>query len=377
MSGSFKPTKHLFPLTKRHIHEAVSDRKCKQTVISARDKVLLVMAYYTRFQSSSFKTHTNDNGSICQTLAPFLDMQIRENLPDFYVITAIAACALSVITSCATLLLNTIVILATCLTPSLRHEPKNILLCSLAVADFFVGLLSQPSFLTAEISLILGKMEQYCYAVFIHFYASWIFSGISFLTLSAISIERYLAIRFHLRYGELITATSVVSAVIIYWLIWVSWITVLWFGVQDRLLSYFLIVLCILIAIADGFCYFNIFKAVRRHNLQIKRTLHDRLDMARYRRTTNTMLFLVSAFAGSYLPFAITSGTSALQDKEDMRTSAAHCMAVAFVSASSCINPLIYFWRVSEFREAAKHTLRRIHLMRQVDQVETNAQTNL
>ena len=213
--------------------------------------------------------------------------------------------------------------------------------------------------------------------MFIHFYASWIFSGISFLTLSAISIERYLAIRFHLRYGELITTTSVVSAVIIYWLIWVSWITVLWFGVQDRLLSYFLIVLCILIAIADGFCYFNIFKAVRRHNLQINRTLHDRLDMARYRRTTNTMLFLVSAFPGSYLPFAITTGISALQENEDMRTSAAHCMAVAFVSANSCINPLIYFWRVSEFREAAKHTLRRIHVMRQVDQVETNAQTNL
>lgn len=307
---------------------------------------------------------TKTTSWMCQTLEPFLDMEARVGLPGYYIVTAIAACILNIVTSCTTLALNAVVILATWLTPPLRYKPKNILLCLLAVSDFFVGFSSQPSLVVAEISLILGQTEQYCYAVFIHFYTSWMFSGISFLTLSAIIIERYLALRFHLRYTELITATRVISAAVIYWAIWVTSITILWFWIRNRIFSLALTAVCILTAITDGLCYFLIFKTVRRHNLQIQLTsFQQRLDMARYRRTTNTIVLLVSNFAGSYIPFVITSAISALQAKEDMRTSAAHCMSVVIVSANSCVNPLIYFWRVSEFREAAKRTLRKFGLM--------------
>lgn len=336
------------------------------------------MANNTGFVNSASVNHTMGSVSICHTLEPFLDLQARENLPKFYVITAITSCMLNAVTCCTTLLLNAIVVVAIWRTPSLHREPKNILLCSLAVSDFLVGFSSQPSFLIAETFLIFGQRERYCYAVFVHFYTSWLFSGVSFLTLSAISIERYLALRFHLRYTELITKNRVVITVIIYWLMWVTWTTILWFAVRNRLLSYALVVLLILIAIVDGLCYFAIFKTVKRHNSQIERSqLHDQQDMARYRRTTTTMTLLVCAFAGSYLPFVVTTGISASQGKEDMRTSAAHSAAVAFVFANSTVNPLIYFWRVSEFREAAKHTLRKLHLMKPRNRVATELDTRL
>lgn len=318
------------------------------------------------FSSSGSENLTSVlNIHMCQTLLPILDLKARESLPGFYVITAITSIILNIFTSCAAMVLNSIVILALWLTPSLRHEPKNILLCSLASSDFFVGFISQPSFFIAEISLISRQMELYCYSVFIHFYTSWIFSGISFLTLSAISIERYLALRFHLRYVELITTARVTITVSAYWLIWVTWITILWFGGWNGVLNQAIIALCVLLVIVDGLCYYAIYKSVRRHNSQIRQlTSQDQKDMARYRRSTATMVFLVCAFAGSYLPFAITTGVSALQDKEDMRTSAAHSLAVAFVSANSCINPLIYFWRVRELREAAKRALSKRRLVK-------------
>ena len=320
----------------------------------------------------------NFTASFCQTLEPFLDVQVRDSLPNFYIIASIVACVFNIITCCATLLLNTTVILSICWTPSLRHETKNILLCSLAVSDFFVGLSCQPSFVVAEICLILGRMEYYCYAVFIHFYTSWLFSGVSFLTLSAISVERYLALHFHLRYTELITTTRVIITVFIYWFIWITWITILWFGVRIRLFTYILVAFCCLIALGDSLCYVMIFKTVKRHNVHMKHSRsQDGRDMARFRRTTNTMILLVGAFVGSYIPFVITTSISASQAKEDMRVSIAHCVAVALVFTNAAVNPLIYFWRVSELREAAKLTLRKIHLMRPENRVESEFDSRL
>ncbi|XP_078344472.1 adenosine receptor A3-like [Oculina patagonica] len=318
------------------------------------------MANATYLLSSVSQNYTTTNSSTCQTLQPFLDIEARENLPQFYIIASISACALDFIMCFTTLLFNMVVILAIWRTP-LLHQPRNVLLCSLAVSDFFVGLTTQPSFLVAEISLLLGNMELYCLAVFIHFYTSWMFNGVSFLTLSAISFERYLALRFHLRYAELITNTRVFITVIIFWSIWVTWITLLWFWAKSKLLTHILIALCILISTIDAWCYFIIYKTVKRHNKQIQDSQQQtHQSMVRYRRTTNTMIILISAFALSYFPFIITTAISASQAKEDMRTSAAHCLAVVVIFANSTANPLIYFWRVAELRETAKQAFRKL-----------------
>ena len=296
---------------------------------------------------------------VCDNLQTFLDMDIRENLPNFYIITSLTACVFTFILCCFASFLNAIAVFVILRTPQL-HQPRNILLCSLAACDFFVGLTSQPSFVVAEISLILGKMELYCLTVFIHFYTSWLFNGISFLTLSAISIERYLALRFHLRYTELITTTLVVITVVMYWLIWITCVTVLWFWAKNKLFTYVLIALCFLIGIIALRCFALIHKTVKRHKKHVQDTHQQTLQsMVRYRRTTNTMVILVTAFALSYFPFIITTTISAVLDKEDLRTSAANCLAVAIMFANSTANPLIYFWRVTEFREATKRTLKK------------------
>ena len=72
------------------------------------------------------------------------------------------------------------------------------------------------------------------------------------------------------------------------------------------------------------------------------------------------MIILISAFVLSYFPFIITSAISASQEQEDMRTSAAHSLAVLFIFGNSAANPLIYFWRVADLQEAAKQAMRNL-----------------
>ena len=318
------------------------------------------MANSTALSSVASQNYTATTHSISQTLQPFLDMEARESLPRFYVISSIWACVLGSIMCLTTLLFNTVVIIAIWRTPVL-HQPRNVLLGSLAVSDFLVGLTSEPSFLVAEISLLLGNMEIYCLAVFIHFYTSWMFNGISFLTLSAISFERFLALRLHLRYAELITTTRVFITALIYWVIWITSITLMWFWAKDKIVSHILIAFCCLTATAVAWCYVAIYKTVKRHSKQMRSSQQrNHQFLSRYRRTTNTMIILISAFVPSYFPFIITSAISASQEKEDMRTSAAHSLAVLFIFGNSAANPLIYFWRVADLQEAAKQAMRNL-----------------
>lgn len=261
----------------------------------------------------------------CENLQPFLDMDIRKKLPQYYVIASLTASFFMFMLCFFALFLNAVVVFVTWRTPAL-HSPRNILLCSLAATDFFVGFTSQPFFVVAELFLLFGQLERYCLTVFMLFYSSWLFNGISFLTLTAISFERYLALRFHLRYPELITASRVVITVVIYWLIWATLVTVLWFWATSKLLAYALTAVCFVLGVSALRCLSLIHKTMKRHNKHVRDTNQKTFQsMIRYRRSTNTMIILVAAFALSYIPFVITTAVSASQEQEDLRTSVAHC----------------------------------------------------
>ena len=135
----------------------------------------------------------------------------------------------------------------------------------------------------------------------------------------------------------------------------------MWLLAKNKIVSHILIAFCCLTATAVACCYVAIYKTVKRHSKQIQSSQQQNHQfLSRYRRTTNTMIILISAFVLSYFPFIITSAISASQEKEDMRTSAAHCLADLFIFGNSAANPLICFWRVADFREAAKQAVRNL-----------------
>ena len=91
---------------------------------------------------------------------------------------------------------NVLVLAAVWRNPSL-HTPSTILLCSLAVSDLFVGFLVLPVRIAARVinsgSSSISRLSQAILFLIIQL------CGVSLETMTAISVDRYLALRYHMR----------------------------------------------------------------------------------------------------------------------------------------------------------------------------------
>ena len=109
------------------------------------------------------------------------------------------------------ILMNALVIIAI-KTRRRLQSVYNILLACLAGTDLAVALVSQPLFIAQEIFFLSGaSMEDYC-----HFFKNTVFVCLfpcieSLLILALLSMERYIAMKFSLRYATLITTPRLLA----------------------------------------------------------------------------------------------------------------------------------------------------------------------
>ncbi len=107
---------------------------------------------------------------------------------------------------------NTLVLSAILRTPSLR-SPSMILLSSLAVSDLLVGLVVQPLFIAKELREDLYLLR-ICYL-----FLTYAFCGVSLGTVTAISLDRFAALHYHMRYVSIVTKTRVICTLVAIWLV--------------------------------------------------------------------------------------------------------------------------------------------------------------
>ena len=100
-----------------------------------------------------------------------------------------------------TLIGNSLVILALLKTTSL-HPPSKVFLGSLALTDLCVGVVSQPFYVM--ILLLRGKICLYIQIIAV--ISANLFGGASLLTVTAISVDRLLALKMMLRYKQVVTS---------------------------------------------------------------------------------------------------------------------------------------------------------------------------
>ena len=121
---------------------------------------------------------------------------------------------------------NALVLTAILRTFSLRSAPSIVFLCSLAVSDLLVGLVAQPVYISNALinSDSSPALKQATEVMF------FLACGVSLFTMTAISVDRFLALRYHMRYSGLVTVKRALFTIAGIWLVLVvlSCLRIIW-----------------------------------------------------------------------------------------------------------------------------------------------------
>ena len=132
--------------------------------------------------------------------------------------TYIAVITANVICSCVAMLGNAIMVAAILRNSSLRRTPSFMLLCTLAISDLGVGIICQPLFITLRVTETLDDKELSCKIGIAYSSTVGCLVILSFLTITAISFDRFLAVLLKLNYRGVVTVKRVKVVILLLWL---------------------------------------------------------------------------------------------------------------------------------------------------------------
>ena len=260
--------------------------------------------------------------------------------------------------------LGNTVILAALSKESSLHPPSKILLRSLALTDLCVGLFAEPFFVTYLITLESGSKNICSQVITISVFIDICFSLLSLFTLTAISVDRLLALLLGIRYRQVVTVDRVLVIVICFWTLCVTFsVTSFWSYKFLKYYSFISILLCVVISTC---CYIKIHRKLSHHQPQIQEHIHRGqqnghapLHMARYRKTVSTALWVQLMQVTCYLPAGIVSAFIVV-DEMTAVVFMAWTFSLTLAFLNSTLNPILYCWKIRDMRRAVEETVRQI-----------------
>ena len=270
--------------------------------------------------------------------------------------------SLNVLLALVTTVTNILVLSALRKNTSL-HLPSKLLLGSLVLTDLGVGAVGEPLFAVFLVSKIKGDLNISCFTCASSGITASLLACVSLLTMGAISLDRYIALYFHLRYRDIVTTKRVSAVLVVIWLfagfyafLWL-WNPTLHAYILNAVISVsFIIITLSYIMIYRGLRHQQLNQATDQTQFQTQQQAANPLNVARYRRSAADMLWIYGLFVLCYLPYTLTKIVVQLVG----RTVFIQCVlefAVTVFCSNSCLNPLVYCYRLPEIRASVLETL--------------------
>jgi len=246
---------------------------------------------------------------------------------------------------------NTLVLAAILRTPSLR-SPSTVFLCSLAVSDLAVGFVVQPLYITYKLT---GNLSVYTALAIMAAGGT----GVSLLIMTAISVDRLLALHYHMRYPSLMTThRALYTSVTLGLIVCLLSLLILWKISAYYFTAAVVILICLVVSTV---CYIRIFRIVRQHQLQIHaqrqvvEILNSRAhqDMQQVKKSAkNTFIYYIVMIL-CYAPLIISMLILSIAPNH---WTSIWGLTDTVVFTNSAINPFLYCWRIRELRKAVVKT---------------------
>lgn len=255
-------------------------------------------------------------------------------------------------------------------TPSLNAVPSMIIIANMALSDFTVGLVAQPIFIAWNTMEYIRRRNYQCGISIAFGISSTLFAGVSLLTITISSVDRYLALRIHLRYTAVITSKVAFLACLGVWMFALV-ISFSWILLDFLIFTYFLVASMSICMTATLFFYGVIFKTLRRHQRQIMaqeasqsetNTTNTSTSLQRYRKCLMNTFLVYAVFLICYLPLFIFLVLYTVEGGSRLTVIGIN-LTTNVVFMNSAINPVLFLWRVCDLRQACKVTLSKFFSM--------------
>ena len=278
----------------------------------------------------------------------------------------IVLCVVKVLLCLSAIMLNSISIHAIGKTSSLQKTLK-IMLLSLAVSDLGVGLLVYPlAIVITTLEMTSNTQNNPAYKVIFTLFQVPLnlFYYATFFGVTALSVERFLAIFFHLRYQELVTYKRVVAAVISIW-ISCAFLSCIQFWTVPLIHNVVYVTIELACLLTTALLYYKIYQAVRRHTREIESLQAETLgeDITRTTRRFKSAIgtfYIYLAFLACYLPHNCTYLARLILGSSNNLDLVLHLMqyTLTLTWVNSSLNPLIYTWKMKPIRLAIRNTVK-------------------
>ena len=261
---------------------------------------------------------------------------------------------------------NSLILVSFARTPSLL-TPSNVLLIGLAISDLCIGLIAQPLYIAWKFEQHKNPTQTVPAEILenVFNFSSYLLSTVSFMIVSSLSVDRFLAVHLHLRYHGIITVKRVTSFVCFLWgcSVVASSLGIWRKGSFEKIAAPGA---CICFFI-NAVLYFDIYRVVRRHQLQISHQLTScfatqPVNTTRSKNCFFDALYLYLIFLLCYIPYMYTAVRIIMDASNKMEAEIpanwlSFEVSGTIVYINSFLNPLFFSWRLKNIRAAVKRTL--------------------
>ena len=268
--------------------------------------------------------------------------------PQRYTMNLVTA-IINIVTAPFAVTVNVLVVTAIFSCNRLR-TPLNLLIACLALSDVFVGLTAQPGYITYRL-MENERRSVPCFVRIVYCAAFYVCFGVSFMTLCAVSYERFVAVRLRVRYNTFYSSRRVVKYMLGIWTVKIFLAGLQWAKINQAARGTHLILWLILLLVS-GATQIGILVIVRRNRSQLQAQLPSAENRQRQRevKLAKSLSVTVGAYLISNFPVLFVTIYHQIL-RLDLQTYNHYSWTETLAFLNSISNPIICLWKSRPIRQ--------------------------